>query len=156
MLCWPLCRFPYVRCLAEKMHQLGSEADHCAQAQGWDPAQISGCAGGDEGATLEKAAADETWGLRPRHTSVPHILVNGVPIWDDFGRLPRYGEGWAWARQPALTFPHISAQSVCLLSSPPFGAQCVPPRKASAHPPVSRGLAKQMSCGSKLPCWHPQ
>ena len=64
----------------------------------------AGCAEGEEGAKLEKEAADETWGLQPRHTTVPHILVNGVPIWDDFERLQRYVCAATSGRRPAKCF----------------------------------------------------
>ncbi|KAI7839599.1 hypothetical protein COHA_006666 [Chlorella ohadii] len=82
--------FPYVRCLADNMHSLDHKADECATGQSWDAAQISGCANGDKGKQLERQAAEATWALRPRHTFVPWMVVNGVAIGSDYDKLFLY------------------------------------------------------------------
>jgi interferon gamma-inducible protein 30 len=58
---------------------------------------------GDQGKKLELAAAKATWALRPRHTFVPWIVVNGVALGGDFERLERYvcAAAPAAARPPA-------------------------------------------------------
>ncbi|EFN56067.1 hypothetical protein CHLNCDRAFT_145552 [Chlorella variabilis] len=82
--------FPYVKCLADKMHSLDRYADKCASDLGWEAADVSACSEGDKGKELEQEAAAATWALRPQKNFVPWIVVNGVAIGADFENLERY------------------------------------------------------------------
>lgn len=82
--------FPYVRCLADNMRSMDDTADECAAKQGWKPETLSACAGGAQGAALEKEAGAATLALEPKLTFVPWVLVNDVPIGADFENLDRY------------------------------------------------------------------
>ena len=45
-------------------------------------ARLRACASGDEGAALIAEAERETASLRPRHTFVPWVVVDGLPLGD--------------------------------------------------------------------------
>jgi hypothetical protein len=120
-----------VKCLADKMHQLGSEADGCAAGEGWQPEQISSCADG---------------ALRPAHRQKPHAgrtlrrLVAPLlrrPLLRGLGHGSEAAEGlqrgllphpcpqatrarnWSW-RRPRPPGPCAPATRLC--------PGCVPPR----------------------------
>lgn len=80
--------FPYVACL-ERGSGRSWEADSraCASAAGLDAAAIETCARGEQGDELERAAHLETAALRPQHSGVPWVLVNGVPLRDADGQV---------------------------------------------------------------------
>lgn len=82
--------FPYVLCMAEEMTTLANDADTCAEKVGLKGSDVSDCAEGAEGDELELEAAKETGALKPKHTFVPWVVVNGVPLGGAFEDLERY------------------------------------------------------------------
>lgn len=72
------------------MGHLTAKRDACAEQSGFDAATLTTCAEGEAGAALERVAGEETEALSPKHTFVPWIVVNGVPLGSDFENLDRY------------------------------------------------------------------
>lgn len=76
--CPPTCaRFPYVKCLADNMSGLDSKVDGCASEQGWQPADVSGCADGGW-----RWWGGGSAGLRGREERCPGVAAHpAVPAW---------------------------------------------------------------------------
>jgi interferon gamma-inducible protein 30 len=82
--------FPYVLCMAEHMSDLTNSANACAEKVGLKSSDILECAAGSEGNAFELEAAKETGALEPKHTFVPWVVVNGIPLGGAFEDLQAY------------------------------------------------------------------
>ncbi|GAB4819428.1 hypothetical protein N2152v2_006474 [Parachlorella kessleri] len=80
----------FLRCVAQAGRGGEAAVDGCAKAAKLSPEDISQCATGEDGGTLERKAAAETGALRPAHTYVPWLVVNGVPLGEDDVNLYKY------------------------------------------------------------------
>lgn len=72
---------PLVTCLeATPLRRMLAAVNTCAKRAGLDAAELVECADGPQGDALEAAAAAATAALRPPHTYVPWVVVEGVPL----------------------------------------------------------------------------
>ncbi|KAL0018223.1 hypothetical protein WJX77_010691 [Trebouxia sp. C0004] len=85
--------FPFAKCLESpgpsKIHPL-EPAEPCAQDASINYTAIQDCASGQMAVELQKKAAEETASLKPAHTYVPWITVNGIAIGGAFEQLQTF------------------------------------------------------------------
>eukprot|EP00884_Botryococcus_braunii_P007188 jgi/Botrbrau1/16470/Bobra.0142s0064.1 len=77
-------------CFSHYGRAMHEYVETCATAAGLDHANLEACAKGSQGDQLEVAAADATFKLIPKHSFVPWILVNGIPLGADCGNVKAY------------------------------------------------------------------
>ena len=88
--------FPYVRCLADHMRELGEHAPKCATERGWDPAQLAACATGRE----EGGGGGRCGGRAARGPALPPTPRREAWRPAPLGALPA---AWTWRQPAALT-----------------------------------------------------
>lgn len=83
--------FPFIACVEGKIGpDIEDSVESCADAAGLDYPDLRECATGERGDALERAAADATNALVPKHQFVPWVTVNGIPLLDDYANLKTY------------------------------------------------------------------
>ncbi|KAL5701834.1 hypothetical protein ACHQM5_027128 [Ranunculus cassubicifolius] len=63
------------------------EWESCYNKTGYDPKPITNCLNSSMGKQLVLKYANETASLRPPHRFVPWVVVNNVPLEEDFGKF---------------------------------------------------------------------
>jgi interferon gamma-inducible protein 30 len=82
--------FPFVSCLEQHPgSQMASQIQPCAEQARMDAKAINACAAGDQGDSLEAEAAEQTANLKPAHRYVPWVVVNGIPLGEDYANLAK-------------------------------------------------------------------
>ncbi|KAL3830213.1 hypothetical protein ACJIZ3_019015 [Penstemon smallii] len=80
---WPKVEthFKFVHCV-ERLHLMNrhTEWKSCFGTSGLDPNPVESCYNNGVGYKLEKAYAEETANLNPRHRFVPWVIVNNLPL----------------------------------------------------------------------------
>lgn len=85
--------FPFAKCVESRV--LGKQepiavAAPCANETRLDFKAIQDCADGEQGDKLQQQAANETAGLRPPHSYVPWVTVDGIPIGGAYEQLQTF------------------------------------------------------------------
>lgn len=84
---WPAVsdHFPFVYCV-EKLTYEGkyAEWETCFEKLNLDPKPVTDCYSSGFGHELELQYADEIQALKPPHTYVPWVVVDGQPLYDDY------------------------------------------------------------------------
>lgn len=77
--------FPFIFCVEDLVSQRKHrEWESCFAKLGLDSTPINQCYKGDYGKKLELKYGAETEALKPPHQYVPWVVVNGVPLYDDY------------------------------------------------------------------------
>lgn len=83
--------FPYARCVeSSNATGMNTAVIKCADNSHVNLEEIRKCAAGDLGAQLQKEAAAKTSSLKPAHKYVPWVVVNGIPLEDEFDALLKF------------------------------------------------------------------
>ncbi|GBF93956.1 hypothetical protein Rsub_06205 [Raphidocelis subcapitata] len=89
--------FPFVECLEGQADKLEDDeldvaalTTQCAVHAGILPSRVLACANGTLGDYLERHALERTASLVPPHRWVPWVVVNGVPLLDDFENVATF------------------------------------------------------------------
>ncbi|VAH89944.1 unnamed protein product [Triticum turgidum subsp. durum] len=83
--------FGFIICVEElAMEYKHQEWQSCFQKQGLHPKPVMECYKSEHGHKLSLKYGRQTDALVPRHTSVPWVVVDGKPLYDDFGDFVAY------------------------------------------------------------------
>ncbi|KAL1543609.1 gamma-interferon-responsive lysosomal thiol protein [Salvia divinorum] len=90
---WPRVEthFKFIYCV-ERLHLMDKHTQwqSCYGANNLDQTPVNNCYNNGHGFQLEMAYADETAKLNPRHRFVPWVVVNNVPLQEDFENFIGY------------------------------------------------------------------
>ncbi|KAG8374448.1 hypothetical protein BUALT_Bualt11G0133000 [Buddleja alternifolia] len=90
---WPRMEthFRFIYCI-ERLHLMNkhTEWQSCFGATGFDRRPLDSCYNNGLGHKLEKAYADETGKLNPRHRFVPWVVINSFPLQEDYQNFIAY------------------------------------------------------------------
>ncbi|XP_059428021.1 gamma-interferon-responsive lysosomal thiol protein-like [Corylus avellana] len=93
---WPDVKqhFKFIECVerqASEQKQLGEKTwNSCCQKLGLNPKPVSECYNSGHGRELILRYADETYHLNPTHKYVPWVVVNNVPLYDEYENFVSY------------------------------------------------------------------
>ncbi|KAI0503503.1 hypothetical protein KFK09_014437 [Dendrobium nobile] len=85
--------------------------ESCFQKTGLDPHPLVNCYNSGHGQEVELQYAAQTNALQPSHRYVPWVVVNGLPLYDDYDNFETYicksfhGELPSARRRPSLKIP---------------------------------------------------
>ncbi|KAG6432475.1 hypothetical protein SASPL_104052 [Salvia splendens] len=90
---WPKVEkhFKFIYCV-ERLHLMDKHTQwqSCYGANNLDQTPVNNCYNNGLGFQLEMAYADETTKLNPRHRFVPWVVVNNIPLQEDFENFIGY------------------------------------------------------------------
>ncbi|KAI8465341.1 MAG: gamma interferon inducible lysosomal thiol reductase-domain-containing protein [Monoraphidium minutum] len=88
--------FPFLHCLEAKADEGDKDVDvsavvhACAPRGGLVPSRVMDCYSGPMGDFLQRRAVERTASLNPEHKWVPWVVVNGIPLFDDFENVETF------------------------------------------------------------------
>ncbi|KAL3530926.1 hypothetical protein ACH5RR_010248 [Cinchona calisaya] len=83
--------FPFIYCVEKLVYEgKKTEWETCFEKLGLDQKPVSNCYASGRGKELELGYARDTNDLRPPHTYVPWVTVNGEPLYDDYRNFLSY------------------------------------------------------------------
>ncbi|EPS59926.1 hypothetical protein M569_14879, partial [Genlisea aurea] len=89
---WPeWTHFRFIHCV-ERLHLMGKHTEwrSCFTTLALDPTPLYNCYNYGLGYRLEKQYADETFALNPPHRFVPWVVVDGLPLQQDYQNFISY------------------------------------------------------------------
>lgn len=90
---WPKVEthFKFIYCV-ERLHLMDRHTEwrSCLGSNNLDPTPLNNCYNNGLGFQLEMAYADETSKLNPRHRFVPWVVVNNIPLQEDYQNFIGY------------------------------------------------------------------
>lgn len=108
--------FPFAKCIESSIinKQVLEPAEPCAAETGIDYTALHDCATGSMADELQKWAGEETANLKPPHSYVPWVTVNGIPLGGAYQELQTFVCAAYLGERPLACYgaPKVAATTV--------------------------------------------